>query len=321
MLLKPLKVTLLCTVLTLGVAGLMLCLPAKSNDAKLFSNSRLQTANLTYEPIKPILPNTNINYQIVALGRKLFYERSIGTNGKIACVDCHKLKQGGADKVAYSLNASGQPLSVNTPTIYNVSLNTSYYWTGRSHSLNQQVDDAIEELQTDWKTVLEKLYATPEYLILFSQSYPDGLNITNIKDAIVTFELSLLTPNSRFDKYLNGQANSISNAEKKGYELFKSYGCIACHQGTNVGGNILQEIDSMPYTPVIYFKNPSISKIRVPSLRNVSLTSPYLHDGSIKKLDAVVAQMGQISLGIDIPKHDIKLIVKFLGTLTGEITE
>ena len=77
----------------------------------------------------------------------------------------------------------------------------------------------------------------------------------------------------------------------------------------------------MPYTPVIYFKNPSISKIRVPSLRNVSLTSPYLHDGSIKKLDAVVAQMGQISLGIDIPKHDIKLIVKFLGTLTGEITE
>jgi len=187
------------------------------------------------------------------------------------------------------------------------------------------------EMGSNWAEVIGKLSQDKAFVQQFTVAYPDGLSGRNMQDAIATFEKSLLTP-SRFDRYLNGEGSALQEDEKQGYQLFKNYGCVACHQGQGVGGNMYQTFGVLGN----YFKDKgkitdadlgryAVTKneadrhvFKVPSLRNVELTSPYFHDGSAKTLDEAVDVMFRYQLGRSAPAAEKALIVKFLKTLTGE---
>ena len=190
----------------------------------------------------------------------------------------------------------------------------------------------LKDSATLWVEVLEKLTKDESVRSEFFAIYSQGISITNIQDAIVAYERSLITPNSAFDRFLRGDHNAISAQAEQGYELFKSYGCVACHQGANVGGNMFQKFGVMGD----YFADRGEVRpsdlgrfnvtgrdedryvFRVPSLRLVVLTAPYLHDGRAKTLRDAIQVMATYQLGRDIPKQDIELIIEFLKTLPGE---
>ena len=243
---------------------------------------------------------------------------------------------GGVDGRAHSIGLNGGLTEVNTPTVLNAALNFKQFWNGRADSLEAQVDHVIQnpvEMGSKWEEVVQKVLQDAKYRRAFAAAYKDGVTKTNIQHAIATFERTLITPNSRFDKFLRGDANAISAPEKAGYAKFKQYGCVACHQGVNVGGNMFQKFGVMGN----YLEkrgNPTqadlgrylVTKVesdkyvfKVPSLRNVALTAPYFHDASAKTLEDAVDVMFRYQLGRVASKEDKESIVKFLGTLTGEL--
>lgn len=287
------------------------------------------------EPIQPIPLYIDLNPHKVALGERLFNETKLSHDNRISCATCHNLKTGGVDGLAYSFGINGNLGFVNTPTVFNSVFNFRQFWDGRSETLEDQIDgptNASHEMASNWPEIITKLKQDPQYISTFKQLYKDGISQENIKDAIATFERSLYTPNSRFDKYLRGDTNAITKEEKKGYNLFKSYGCISCHQGMNVGGNMFQKFGILDD----YFANRGkITKadsgranvtgdssdqrvFKVPSLRNVEVTAPYFHDGLAKSLEEAISVMGKYQLGRTLSQEEIGLIVKFLKTLTGE---
>ena len=288
------------------------------------------------EPITPLpLAPPDLDHKKVALGRKLFNEPKLSHDNTIACASCHQLNHGGVDSRKYSLGIYGQSGNINAPTVYNSGYNFRQFWNGRAATLEQQVDGPVNnpvEMGSSWSEVISKLQKGPAYSIQFSGSYPDGITVGNIENAIATFERSLITPNSRFDKFLKGDSAALTSKEFSGYQLFKSYGCISCHQGINIGGNLYEKLGIMrPY----FVENGHLTEadmgryaitrnledmnvFKVPSLRNVALTAPYLHDGSAPTLEDAVKIMGKYQLGLDLTTEDISEIVAFLKTLTGE---
>lgn len=292
--------------------------------------------SLSDEPVQPIPIPEPLNARqraIVALGERLFADPRLSSNDTTACVTCHPLLQGGADRQRYSRRALGDPTPVNTPTIFNLSLNFRLFWNGRVRTLEEQIRTAhLVDADTRWPQVFEKLQRDAAYLQNFAMLFADGLTIANIQDAIVAFEKSLITSNSRFDRYLRGDTNAITAREAQGYDLFKTYGCAACHQGANVGGNLFQKFGVMGD----YFKdrgNVTQADVgrynvtgheddryvfRVPSLRLAVLTPPYLHDGSAATLHDAVKIMAKYQLGRPISDEHIELIIGFLQTLPGE---
>ena len=178
-----------------------------------------------------------------ALGRSLFHEPLLSKDGSISCASCHDLREGGDDGRRVSIGIEGQAGTINAPTVFNVGLNFAQFWDGRARTLEQQVDEPVQspiEMGSLWPEVVAKLAGHPDYPGHFQAIYPDGINRKNIKDALAQFMRSLITPNSRFDQWLRGDEAALSAEERHGYELFKSYGCVSCHQGANVGGNMFQ---------------------------------------------------------------------------------
>lgn len=275
------------------------------------------------EPIRPIPDYIEATPKKLALGEQLFQDRRLDSKKKIACGDCHNLDIGGTDQLAFSVNGAGIPTQFNTPTIYNVALNTQYYWSGKFETLDEQIADAIKEINTTWPELIRTIKSIPEYADQFNYVYPDGVTRENIKDALISFEFSLLTPNSQFDQYLKGNNTALTASELNGYKLFKSYGCITCHQGTNIGGNFVLRLDKLgaPFGNLNSTRSRlrgKIKQIRVPSLRNVAVTAPYFHDGSATTLRQAVSRMLDEYLGIGIKDQEVSQIVSFLKTLTGE---
>ncbi|HEX7634823.1 MAG TPA: cytochrome-c peroxidase [Noviherbaspirillum sp.] len=287
------------------------------------------------EPIKPIPVENRLDTRKVALGERLFHDKRLSKDNSISCASCHSLTQGGADGRTMSIGVGGAIGATNTPTVFNSSLNFRQFWDGRANSLEEQIDGPIhnpKEMGSSWAEVLARLSKDADLSAQFREIYPTGLQTKNVRDALATFERSLLTPNARFDKYLRGDTKALSASEIKGYQLFKSYGCVACHQGVNVGGNMFQTFGVM----ADYFskrgnitqadlgrynvtKNEADKHVfKVPGLRNVALTAPYFHDGSARNLSEAVDVMFKYQLGRDAPPLDKMLIIKFLGTLTGE---
>jgi len=224
---------------------------------------------------------------------------------------------------------------VNSLTIFNAGLNFKQFWDGRASSLEEQLDgpvSAANEMGSTWEAIVRKLRATPAYSAPFSELFSDGIQVKNIKNVIAEFERSLITPNCRFDKFLRGDAAALTAAEKEGYRKFKSYGCASCHQGVNIGGNMFEKFGIMAdyfaargnVTKADYGRFNVTGReedrfvFKVPSLRNIALTAPYLHDGSAADLETAVAVMGRYQLGESLSAEDIGEIVGFLETLTGE---
>jgi cytochrome c peroxidase len=292
-------------------------------------------AQLTNEPIQPLPERFELDARKVQLGSALFHDKRLSKDNTIACASCHVVGKGGVDGRRTALGINGQVGPINTPTVLNSGLNFRQFWNGRAATLEEQAAGPVHnpgEMGSNWTEVLGKLGQDGKIVQQFKTVYADGLQPRNIQDAIATYERSLTTP-SRFDRYLRGQSNAISEDEKRGYQLFKSYGCVACHQGTNVGGNMYQTFGVLGN----YFKDRggeiteadlgryAVTKneldryvFKVPSLRNVELTAPYFHDGSAPSLEAAVDIMFRYQLGRSAPAADKALIVGFLKTLTGE---
>ncbi|WP_374008237.1 cytochrome-c peroxidase [Delftia lacustris] len=287
------------------------------------------------EPIKPIPIENHLPAAKVELGKILFNDKRFSKDNSISCASCHNLEKGGADKLPLSIGIGGAKGAVNSPTVLNSGFNFRQFWDGRANSLEEQMVGPIhdpKEMGSNWQKILSKLAGDTELDKRFKAAYGSGATIANIQDALANFQRDLTTPNSRFDRYLMGDKKSLSADEIKGYQLFKNYGCVACHQGVNVGGNMFQTFGVMGD----YFKNRgnvtnadmgryNITKkdsdkhvFKVPSLRNVALTAPYFHDGSAKNLREAIEVMFQYQLGRSASDEDKQLIEKFLITLTGE---
>jgi cytochrome c peroxidase len=266
------------------------------------------------EALKPLPPVAQLDPAKVELGRQLFNEPRLSVNNTLSCASCHHLESGGADNKPFSIGFDGKPVEINTPSVFNASLNFKQFWNGRVDTLEAQVEQVVispVEMGSDWKTVVQNLSALPAYQAAFKQAYPDGVTAANVQNALATYERTLLTPNSRFDQYLLGNTEILTIQEKYGYQRFKDYGCIACHQGINIGGNMFQKFGVMGD----YFKvrgNPVESDLgrylltkdeedrhvfKVPSLRNIAVTAPYFHDASAKTLEAAVDVMFKYQLG------------------------
>lgn len=288
------------------------------------------------EPIKPVPASLKQDPLRAGIGRRLFHDPRLSANGSVSCASCHDLSQGGADGRDHSLGFSGRRTGVNAPTVLNAALNFRQFWNGRAESLEAQVDLVIQnpvEMGSKWPDVVAKVAGDAGYRADFARAYKDGVTQANIQNAIASFERTLITPDSRFDKYLRGDRHAITAEEQDGYAKFKQYGCIACHQGVNVGGNMFQKFGVMGD----YFARrgqPSEADLgrylvtgddedkhvfKVPSLRNVALTAPYFHDASAKTLADAVDVMFRYQLGRAASRSDKEAIVKFLKTLTGEL--
>jgi cytochrome c peroxidase len=297
--------------------------------------ARARAAGASNEPIVPLPASFESDGRKVALGEKLFNDSLLSSDGTVSCASCHSLTEGGTDRLPRSVGVAGRIGSINAPTVFNSGFNSRQFWDGRAGTLEDQIDGPTHnplELGSNWAQILEKLARSPEYVREFGAIYPDGIQERNVKAAIAAFERTLVTPNSRFDRYLNGEGDALTEEEKEGYRLFKIDGCVSCHQGINVGGNLFQKFGVMGD----YFADRGrVTKadlgrfnvtgeeadryvFKVPSLRNVELTAPYLHDGSAERLEDAVTIMSVYQLGrpLTVPERDA--IVKFLKTLTGE---
>ena len=287
--------------------------------------------------ITPIPETHQLNKDIVALGKLLFFDTRLSKNNSVSCASCHNLHNGGVDGLVVSSGIHNQTGTINAPTVLNSSLNFKQFWNGRAETLEDQIEGPINnplEMDSSWPQVILKLKQRARYQAKFNSLYPtSGITQNNIKNAIATYERSLLTPNSAFDLFLKGQKDALTVSEKKGYRLFIDYGCIACHQGVNVGGNMFEKMGVM-HDYIADRGKPTEADLgrylltkqeqhkyefKVPSLRNIELTSPYFHDGQTKTLASAVQKMAYYQLDVELQKNEIDLIVSFLKTLTGQL--
>ena len=290
---------------------------------------------LASEPIQPIPLTVTLNNDKVQLGKRLFSDPRLSHDDTVACITCHNLESGGTDHLKRPIGIGGTEGDINTLTVFNSANNFALFWDGRAETLEDQIDVSLtnpKEIGFNWRGVINKLGKDPGYVTVFSRIYPQGITAETIKDAIATFERSLVTPNSRFDRYLRGDSTAITEDEKRGYQYFKSYGCIACHQGMNVGGNMFQIFGVMAdyFTDRGNITKADLGRFNVTGdetdryrfvvsgLRNVAETPPYFHDGSADTLEQAVMVMAKYQLGRTIPVEDVELIARFLRTLSGE---
>jgi len=287
------------------------------------------------EPVQPLPDPEPLDPARVALGNKLFHDTRLSRDNTIACASCHDLARGGADARSRSVGVSGLVGDVNSPTVFNARFAFKQFWDGRAENLLEQVNGPVEnhkEMSMTWPEIVAALQSDPDYARAFQSAYAEGMNADNLRDAIVTFEMSLVTPNSRFDRWLKGDQAALTADEVAGYKLFKSIGCVVCHEGKLLGGNMFQTMGKM----ADYFQDrgqvtqadwgrynvtkqdDDRYKFKVPTLRNVALTAPYFHDGSAATLADAVQIMSKYQLGLQLSAAEVDLLVKYLNTLTGE---
>ena len=267
------------------------------------------------EPITPIPPAPVADPLKLALGERLFADPRLSHDGKRACTSCHDVHTNGASANRRDLAPDGSEMPFNTPTIFNAALNFRLNWEGNIRSLEAQAESTLsnpDRMGSSIDEVLERLKADPGLEQQFSGAYGHPPDRASLLDAIATYERSLVTPGSRFDRWLQGDAAALSSEEQNGYRLFKSLGCVSCHQGRNVGGNLFQRHGI--FHPLAAPK-PEI--LRVPSLRNVATTPPYFHDGSAPTLGKAVRRMAAAQLNQTLSNEQVEAIVAFLHTLTG----
>ncbi|MBU1053610.1 MAG: cytochrome-c peroxidase [Proteobacteria bacterium] len=284
--------------------------------------------------IVPIPLNIELDARKVALGDKLYHDKRLSKDDSISCASCHDLAKGGTDQVKYSTGIKNAVGGINSPTTFNSGFNFVQFWDGRAQDLAEQAPGPVHnpiEMGSNWAEVITKLKKDSQYIKAFAEIYPDNIKPENIADAIAVFEMSLITPNSRFDNFLRGDSGALNEQEKEGYRIFKEYGCISCHQGINIGGNMYQTIGIMED----YFQHRPLTdadlgrfnitkleynkyQFKVPSLRNIAVTFPYLHDGSAETMEEVLSIMWNSQLGRSLTQEENEHILLFLNTLTGE---
>ena len=286
---------------------------------------------LAQEPIQIIEMPTDLDFGQVELGKKLFFDPRLSKSGWISCNSCHNLSMGGTDNLVSSIGHDWNQGPINSPSVLNSSYNLAQFWDGRAVDLMEQAGGPIEnpgEMASNHILAVEILSSIPGYVEEFKDVFGDEeINIERVTLAIAEFERTLVTPNSRFDQWLLGDEDALTEQEKAGYKLFKLTGCIGCHNGPSVGGTAFQKMGSFnPYETdnpangrqAITGERSDRMRFKVPNLRNVELTYPYFHDGAAKTLTDAVNTMVWVQLNRQFSEEGNAKIVAFLKSLTGD---
>lgn len=311
---SSLRHALRCALGAVGAAALLAAAPARAQ-----------------EPVQPIAPAKVTNPAKVELGKKLWFDPRLSRSGFISCNSCHNLSMGGSDNLKTSIGHNWQQGPINAPTVLNSSLNVAQFWDGRALTLQDQAGGPIAnpgEMASTHALAISVLQSIPAYVAEFKAVFGrETVTIAEVTQAIAAFEETLVTPNSRFDKWLKGDKGALTNAELEGYELFKDSGCTACHNGSAAGGNTFQKMGVVePYQSTspaegrvaVTKEEADRFNFKVPTLRNVEMTYPYFHDGEAATLTQAVDTMGRIQLGRKFTEAENAKIVAFLKTLTGD---
>ena len=285
-----------------------------------------------FAPLPDSVPSTTnpINDEKITLGKKLFLDKRFSASGELSCNSCHNLATFGVDNEPTSPGHKGQRGGRNSPSVYNAAFHVAQFWDGRAADVEAQALGPVlnpgEMAVASEADVVKTMMSDPGYVASFKKAFPEEKNpvtFTNFGKAIGAFERTLLTP-SRFDEYLKGKDDALNSAELKGLTTFRDVGCVACHNGAGIGGQMYQKLGLVkPYTGkdmgrFDLTKNETDKFFfKVPSLRNIEKTAPYLHDGSIKTLPEMVKFMGEYQLGRELSQEQIDSIVIFLNSLTG----
>ncbi len=312
-------------VLLLGLGMGSLPAPVSAQSAR----SLLNQAKAFFKPLPetPVAKADNpLTPEKIQLGKMLYHDPRLSKSGVISCNTCHNLAMGGVDGLPTSLGHRWTAGPRNAPTVYNAALNVAQFWDGRSPDVEDQATKPIEnpiEMAATESLVVARLKSIPTYVELFRKAFPgeeDPITLTNIGKAIGAFERTLLTP-SRFDRFLRGDLQALSKQELKGLSLFISKGCVSCHYGVNVGGEKFAKFergaDLGRFAVTKEEKDRQV--FRVPTLRNVALTAPYYHTGDVWTLEEAVGIMAEKQLNKQLKPDEVKAIVAFLKSLTGEI--
>lgn len=286
------------------------------------------------EPVSPILPADPRDPRLVELGKKLYFDPRLSKSGFISCNSCHNLSMGGSDNLKSSIGHNWSKGPINAPTVLNSSMNLAQFWDGRAKDLQEQAGGPIAnpgEMAFTHELAVTMLSSIPEYVEEFRKAFgSEEIDIDKVTLAIAAFEETLVTPGSRFDLWLQGDERAITSEELAGYELFKSSGCTACHNGPLLGGNSYQKMGVIkPYEATspaegrsaVTGKDADRFNFKVPTMRNVELTYPYFHDGEAETLAEAVEVMGRIQLGRSFTESENRKIVAFLKSLTGRQPE
>lgn len=307
------------------------------SQRETFYPNPLADKQWTNEAIRPVQDSVPVDMRKVILGNLLFHDVRLSADNTVSCSSCHGLNTGGVDNKPFSEGVGGQHGGVNAPTVFNALYNFVQFWDGRAATLADQAAgpplNPVEMACKSFDEICDKLKADAAFSKAFTEVYPDGINEANITNAIQEFEKTLLTPNSRFDKYLKGDMAALTTEELSGYDLFKKYNCATCHVGENMGGQsyelmgIKQDYFADRGTELTVEDNGRFKetknerdrhRFKVPGLRNVALTAPYFHDATQATLEDAVRAMGKYEVGVDLSQQEVKQIVAFLQTLTGE---
>ncbi|WKZ35279.1 MAG: cytochrome c peroxidase [Anaerolineales bacterium] len=267
---------------------------------------------------------------LVDLGRMLYYEQRISINGQMSCNTCHGLNNYGMDGLRFSFGHSGNPVGRNSPTVYNAALHVAQFWDGRVPTVEEQAKGPIlaggEMGMPSGDYVVDVLKSIPGYLPYFQAAFPgdsDPITYDHVGQAIGAFERRLLTP-GRFDDFLAGNMDALTEQEKRGFVLFIETGCASCHSGPALGGRMYTTLGTKePYTTNdlgrynVTQNEADKYSFKVPGLRNIAVTGPYLHDGSIPTLESMVQLMARHQLGNKLPDSQVDDMVTFMRALTG----
>lgn len=278
-------------------------------------------------------PDNPVTDAKVNLGRMLYFEKRLSKNHDVSCNSCHALDKYGVDNEATSPGHRGQRGGRNSPTVYNAGGYLAQFWDGRAKDLEAQavgpITNPIEMAMPDEKTVIKTIQSMPEYVKAFKEAFPKddkALNFANIGRAIAAFERKLVTP-GRFDDWLQGNENALSDQEVRGFATFIKLGCPTCHVGEAIGGTTFQKLGLVKPWPdtsdlgryEVTKDDSDKMKFRVPSLRNIEKTGPYFHKGQVKSLQEVVRLMAWHQLGQKLKKEQLQDVVAFLKSLTGKL--
>jgi cytochrome c peroxidase len=274
-------------------------------------------------------PKGQITPERVALGKQLYFDPRLSMDGKISCNTCHLLDAGGVDGIPTSIGHKGlaNPHHINAPTVYNAVFFERQFWDGRSPDLEDQAKGPMQapvEMAITPELAVKRITDIPAYVEAFKKAYGDDVKIDfdKIASTIALYERTLVTP-SRFDDFLNGKEDALTDKEKEGLALFIETGCTACHVGIAIGG-AMQPFDlssGFEHNNVGDFTGDKDGRIKAPSLRNVTRTAPYFHNGTVTDLVTAVKTMGKVQLLVDISTADAEKIVTFLKSLEGRLPD
>ena len=312
----------------------------KEIRAKYFPNP-LAAPEFANEPVRPIPDSVAYNAQKAELGERLYHDTRLSADGTISCATCHGIETGGVDNKRYSEGINGQLGGVNAPTVFNACFNFVQFWDGRAATLAEQAGgpplNPVEMGCKSFDEIVERLSADEAFTAKFLSVYPEGLSMGTITNAIEEYEKTLLTPNSPFDRYLKGEKDAMTADQIEGYKLFKEYNCATCHAGVNMGGLTYELMGQRAN----YFEDRELTqksgltdgdngrwaqtkierdryRFKTPTLRNVALTYPYYHDGSVSTLGEAISKMATYQVGRKISETESQKVESFLNALTGQ---